>query len=146
MVTWGHGIWPARAEDVPLMAPLQGQCPAACHLHWLHLITDWQNRILAHYSLNTAHYTLHTKELHCILFHVWLKTIHISAVKWLIASKIKFLFTLYMHVYCVYLLCIYKYTHIQYIFWKYLRLYIYIFIFLYFRLYIIYLIYKHIFS
>ncbi len=28
--------------------------------------------------------------------------------------------------YCVYLLCIYKYTHIQYIFRKYLHVYIYI--------------------
>ncbi len=41
------------------------------------------------------------------------------------------LFTLYMYVYCVYVLCIYKYTHIYSIFWKYLRLYIYIFILLY---------------
>ncbi len=28
-----------------------------------------------------------------------------------------------MCVYCVYLLCIYKYSHIQYIFWKYLHVY-----------------------
>ncbi len=40
-------------------------------------------------------------------------------------NKIKdSVYVLYVCVYCVYLLCIYKYTHIQYIFWKYLHVYI----------------------
>ncbi len=36
-----------------------------------------------------------------------------SAIERVIASKINILFTLYMYVCCVYLLCLYKYTHIQ---------------------------------
>ncbi len=42
---------------------------------------------------------------------LWVK---FSAVKWLIASKIKvFVYIIYICVYCVYLLCIYKYTHLH---------------------------------
>ncbi len=46
-----------------------------------------------------------------------------SAAKQLIISKIKKLHNIYIYVcvFCVYLLCIYKYTHIQYISWKYLH-------------------------
>ncbi len=47
-------------------------------------------------------------------------------------------YIIYVCVYCVYLLCIYKYTHIHYIFRKYLHIHLYICII------ICYIIYKDI--
>ncbi len=42
---------------------------------------------------------------------------------------------IYVCMYCVYLLCIYKYTHIQYIIWKYLHEYTFIFYIIYINIY-----------
>ncbi len=51
-------------------------------------------------------------------------SIKISAVKWLITSKIKvFVYVICVFVYCVYLLCIYEYKH--------MHVYIYIYIYIY---------------
>ncbi len=58
--------------------------------------------------------TYHTIHLMYVTVHMFLigKIIN-SAIERVIASEINVLFTLYMYVCCVYLLCIYKYTHIQ---------------------------------
>ncbi len=62
--------------------------------------------------------------------------INISAVERLIMiNRIKntiFVYIIYKYVYCVYLLCIYKYTHTYSIYFGNIYMHIYIFILLYF--------------